>query len=64
MRAVGAGGDAQGQAHLLAHHGGREWRGHGVSTDIVEATAQAALAIVNRITRHHAPAQAPAAANQ
>jgi len=64
VRAVGAGGDAQGQAHLLAHHDGREWRGHGVSTDIVEATAQAALAIVNRITRHHAPAQAPAAANQ
>ncbi|MBX3701713.1 MAG: 2-isopropylmalate synthase [Dokdonella sp.] len=64
VRAVGAGGDAQGQAHLLARHGQREWRGHGVSTDIVEATAQAALAIVNRIARQQAAAPAPLAANQ
>ena len=52
VRAVSEGGDAQGQARLVARHAGRDWNGDGVSTDIVEATAQAALAIVNRIERH------------
>jgi len=60
VRAVSEGGDAQGQARLTAQHAERDWRGHGVSTDIVEATAQAALAIVNRIERQ-APAPARAA---
>ncbi len=45
------GGDAQGQALLAVRHDGRELRGRGVSTDIVEATALAALDIVNRIER-------------
>lgn len=52
VNGVGEGGDAQGQAHLTASHDGRTWRGHAVSTDIVEAAAQSALAIVNRIERH------------
>jgi 2-isopropylmalate synthase len=60
VRAVGEGGDAQGQAQLTARHAERAWRGHGVSTDIVEATALAALAIVNRISRQ-TPAAAPVA---
>ena len=51
VHAVSEGGDAQGKAQLTARHAGREWHGHGVSTDIVEATALAALAIVNRIAR-------------
>ena len=54
VRAVSEGGDAQGQARLVARHAGRDWNGAGVSTDIVEATAQAALAIVNRIERQAA----------
>ncbi len=49
--AIGEGGDAQGHAQLSARHAERDWRGHGASTDIVEATALAALAIVNRIER-------------
>lgn len=53
IQAVGAGGDAQGEARLAARHAEREWNGHGLSTDIVEAAAQAALAIVNRIERQH-----------
>jgi 2-isopropylmalate synthase len=53
VQAVGEGGDAQGEARLAAQHDGRAWNGHGVSTDIVEAAAQAALAIVNRIAQHH-----------
>lgn len=60
VRSVSEGGDAQGQAQLTARHGGRDWRGHGVSTDIVEATALAALAIVNRIQRQ-APVAPPVA---
>ncbi|WP_049620675.1 2-isopropylmalate synthase [Frateuria defendens] len=56
VRAMSAGGDAQGQARLAVQHDGRSWNGHAASTDIVEATAQAALAIVNRIER-----QTPAA---
>ena len=60
VRAVSEGGDAQGQAQLTARHAAREWHGHGISTDIVEATAQAALAIVNRIERQ-APATPPVA---
>ena len=51
VRAVSEGGDAQGQARLTARHGQRDWHGDGVSTDIVEATALAALDIVNRIER-------------
>jgi 2-isopropylmalate synthase len=51
VRAVSEGGDAQGQAQLTARHAARDWSGNGVSTDIVEATALAALAIVNRIER-------------
>jgi 2-isopropylmalate synthase len=60
IQAVGEGGDAQGEAHLAARHAGRDWNGHGVSTDIVEAAAQAALAIVNRIEQH-APVTRPTA---
>jgi 2-isopropylmalate synthase len=49
VRALGEGGDAQGQASLSIVHDGRELRGQAVSTDIVEATALAVLEIVNRI---------------
>ena len=49
--ALGEGADAQGHAQLSARHAERTWRGHGSSTDIVEAAALAALVIVNRIER-------------
>ena len=58
VRAVSEGGDAQGQAQLTARHAARDWRGNGVSTDIVEATALAALSIINRIERQAPPASA------
>ena len=61
VRSVSEGGDAQGQAQLTARHGQRDWWGQGVSTDIVEATALAALVIINRIERQ-ASAHVPAAA--
>ena len=64
IRAVSEGGDAQGQAVIAVHHAGRARHGHGVSTDIVEAAALAALDVANAIARAprdqepHPPAQA------
>jgi 2-isopropylmalate synthase len=55
LDAMSEGGNAKGHAQLGARHAAREWHGDGISTDIVEATALAVLAIVNRIER-----QAPA----
>ncbi|MEO5829027.1 MAG: 2-isopropylmalate synthase, partial [Rhodanobacter sp.] len=52
--ALGEGADALGHAQLSARHAERTWRGHGSSTDIVEAAALAALVIVNRIDRQSA----------
>jgi 2-isopropylmalate synthase len=62
VRALGQGGDAQGQASLSIVHQNRELRGQAVSTDIIEATALAVLEIVNRIEHNaHRAAQARAA---
>ncbi|MEO8671449.1 MAG: 2-isopropylmalate synthase [Tahibacter sp.] len=64
IRALSEGGDAQGQATLGVVHAGRELRGRGVSTDIVEAAALAALEIANRIERLHPESITPAVANE
>ena len=61
--AMGEGADAPGHAQLSARHAGRDWRGHGDSTDIVEAAALAALVIVNRIEQQASAAAAPATRN-
>ena len=55
IHSLSNGGDAQGQASLMVDYHGREVRGNGVSTDIVEAAALAALEVVNRIERIKAP---------
>ena len=55
IHSLSNGGDAQGQASLVVDCRGREVRGNGVSTDIVEAAALAALEVVNRIERLQAP---------
>ena len=60
IRALSEGGDAQGQAAIRVIHEGRELRGQSVSTDIVEAAANAILEIANRI--EHLNADAPPAA--
>ena len=54
LRAIGEGGDAEGEARLTARHEGRVWHGSAASNDIVEATALAVLSIVNRIAREAA----------
>ena len=57
IRALSEGVDAQGQAAIRVIHEGRELRGQSVSTDIVEAAAQAILEIANRI--EHLKSDAP-----
>jgi 2-isopropylmalate synthase len=70
VRSLSFGADAQGRATLGVRHDGRELRGRGTSTDIVEATALAALEVVNRIERlnqiqlDQQQPQLPTAANQ
>lgn len=49
VRSATIGRDAQGEASLEIEHGGRAYRGLGVSTDTVEATIKALLNAVNRI---------------
>lgn len=48
VRSVTADEDAQGEAQVEAEHNGRTLRGRAVSTDIIEASAQAFLQVVNR----------------
>ncbi len=57
LEAVSEGGDAQGRVTVDVEHDGRRWRGQGVSTDIVGASAQAALEVVNAVA-HATPARA------
>ena len=48
LRAITSGKDAQGEVTIEVEHQGRRFRTRGVSTDIVEASARAFLAAVNR----------------
>ena len=52
MRSISLGEDAQGEASLRATCNGVEYSGHGLSTDIVAACAEALLEIVNRAERN------------
>ncbi len=54
VEAVSEGGDAQGRVNVAVRHHDRRWRGQGVGTDIVGASAEAALEVVNAIA-HAAP---------
>ncbi len=49
LRAVSQGRDAQGEVQVELEHSRKRVRGRGVSTDIIEASAKAYLAAVNRI---------------
>ena len=60
IKSVSEGEDAQGQVVVVVEHDGRSYRGLGLSTDIVLASAEAYLEVVNRISagrmpRHAAP---------
>ncbi len=49
IRAVTKGKDAMGEVQIELEHSGRKIRGRGVSTDILEASALAYLAAINRL---------------
>ena len=48
-RAITSGKDAQSEVTIEVEHEHRRFRARGVSTDIVEASARAFLAAVNRV---------------
>lgn len=51
LHSATVGEDAQGEATVTVDLDGQTWRGHGASTDIVEAGARAYLEVINRILR-------------
>src|SRR5690606_484247 len=51
LHSATVGEDAQGEATVIVDYEGRSFRGHGTSTDIVEAGARAYLEVINRILR-------------
>jgi 2-isopropylmalate synthase len=55
IRSVSIGEDAQGEARVEVEHNGRVQRGHAVSTDIIEASAQAFLQAINRLAMRRQP---------
>jgi 2-isopropylmalate synthase len=52
VNAVSSGSDAQGRATVRATIGACRYQGTGISTDIVEASAQAMVNIMNRHHQH------------
>jgi 2-isopropylmalate synthase len=55
VRSVTIGEDAQGEARVEVEHNGRVQRGQAVSTDIIEASAQAFLQAINRLAMRRQP---------
>jgi 2-isopropylmalate synthase len=49
IRSVSRGTEALGEAHVELEHAGKSVRGRGISTDILEASARAYLAAINRL---------------
>jgi 2-isopropylmalate synthase len=49
IRSITKGTEALGEAHVELEHSGRKIRGRGLSTDILEASARAYLAAINRM---------------
>jgi 2-isopropylmalate synthase len=55
IRSVTGGEDAQGEVRVEVEHNGRSQRGQAVSTDIIEASAQAFLQAINRLAMRAQP---------
>ena len=49
LRSVTVGEDAQGEAHIEAEHDGKSMSGRAISTDVIEASAEAFLQVINRL---------------
>ena len=62
VHSVTVGKDAQGEVMVQVEHQGKTYRGRGVSTDSVEASAKAFLHAINRIAAAGDAGQSPAAA--
>ena len=60
LRALTSGKDAQGEVTIEVEQDGRKLRARGISTDIVEASARAYLAAVNRVVTTANGARRPA----
>jgi len=58
LRALTGGRDAQGEVHLEIQTNGKRYRGRGLSTDIIEASALAFVSAVNRAVAAEGPRQA------
>ncbi|MEO0998324.1 MAG: alpha-isopropylmalate synthase regulatory domain-containing protein [Pseudomonadota bacterium] len=54
LKSLSTGEDAQGNVVVTVEHDGEAYRGHGLSTDIVEAGTRAHLEVTNRILRRRA----------
>jgi 2-isopropylmalate synthase len=65
LHSATSGEDAQAEASVVVSHDGETFRGHGTSTDIVEAGGRAYLEVINRILRRRerGPAARPAASD-
>ncbi|MGD2168024.1 MAG: alpha-isopropylmalate synthase regulatory domain-containing protein, partial [Gammaproteobacteria bacterium] len=53
VQGVTMGDDAQGEVIVTVDYEGQSYRGHAVSTDIVESAALAYLEVINRILRRN-----------
>ena len=54
IHSVSVGDDAQGEVTVTVSYEGQNYRGHGISTDIIESGALAYLEVINRIERNQA----------
>jgi len=52
IHSVSVGEDAQGEVTVTVNYEGQDFRGHGISTDIIESGALAYLEVINRIERN------------
>ena len=57
------GGDAQGEVSVEVEHGERTYRGQGVSTDIILASARAYLEVINRVASNGKSTRASASSS-
>ena len=54
VRSISSGKDAQGEVTVEVRHAGAVFRGRGISTDIIEASARAYLTVLNKIAARQA----------
>jgi 2-isopropylmalate synthase len=53
IEAITPGEDAQGQVHVRIRHSGQSYSGHGLATDIVEASARAYISAISRVLQQN-----------